>query len=40
MEILEASVEAMKEYEERKTIPLKSPEEIKRYFNNLMNENY
>lgn len=38
-EILEASKEALKEYEEGKTISLKSPEEIKRFFNNLMNEN-
>lgn len=38
-EILEASKEALKEYEEGKTISLNSPEEIKKYFNNLMNEN-
>lgn len=38
-EILEASKEALKEYEEGKTISLSSPEEIKKYFNNLMNEN-
>ncbi len=38
-EILEASKEALKEYEEGKTISLKSREEIKRFFNKLMNEN-
>lgn len=38
-EILEASKEALKEYEEGKTISLKSPEEIKKFFNNLVNEN-
>lgn len=38
-EILEASKEALKEYKEGKTISLSSPEEIKKFFNNLMNEN-
>ncbi len=38
-EILEASKEALKEYKEGKTISLSSPEEIKNFFNNLMNEN-
>lgn len=35
-EILKASEEAMKEYEEGKTLSLRSPEEIKSYFNNLV----
>ncbi len=38
-EILEASNEALKEYEEGKTISLKSPEEIKRFFNEMINDN-
>ena len=38
-EILEASKAALKEYDEGKTISLKTPEEIKSFFNNLMNEN-
>jgi len=37
-EILDASRQAQKEYEEGKTISLSSPEEIKSFFNNLMNE--
>ena len=39
-EILEASNNALKEYEEGKTISLKSPEEIKSFFNEMMNDNY
>lgn len=38
-EILKASKEALKEYEEGKTVSLKSPEEIKRFFNEMMNDN-
>lgn len=38
-EILEASKQALKEYEEGKTISLSSPEEIKKFFINLVNEN-
>jgi hypothetical protein len=38
-EILEASNGALKEYEEGKTISLKSPEEIKSFFNEMMNDN-
>ena len=38
-EILEASKLALKEYEEGKTISLKSPEEIKGFFNKMMNDN-
>ena len=38
-EILEASNNALKEYEEGKTISLKSPEEIKSFFNEMMNDN-
>ena len=39
-EILEASKEALKEYEEGKTISLESPEEIKKFFNEMMNDNH
>ena len=38
-EILEASKAALKEYEKGKAISLKTPEEIKNFFNNLRNEN-
>ena len=38
-EILKASEDASREYEEGKTISLSSPQEIKSYFNDLMNEN-
>jgi hypothetical protein len=38
-ELLEASKEALKEYEEGKTISLKSPEEIKKFFNEMLNDN-
>ena len=37
-EILRASEEAMREYEEGKTISVQSPEELKNFFNKLMNE--
>jgi hypothetical protein len=39
-EILEASEEALKEYKEGKTISLKSPEDIKNFFNEIMNDNH
>ena len=39
-EILEASEEALKEYKEGKTISLKSPEDIKNFFNEMMNNNH
>jgi hypothetical protein len=39
-EILKASEEALKEYEEGRTVSLKSPEEIKKFFNEMMNDNY
>lgn len=39
-EILKASKEALKEYEEGKTISLKSPEEIKKFFNEMINDNH
>lgn len=38
-EILEASREALKEYEEGKTVALKSPEEIKAFFDEVLNDN-
>ncbi|MBA2760998.1 MAG: hypothetical protein H0U39_03380 [Segetibacter sp.] len=37
-EILTASEEAMKEYEEGKSISLKTPQEIKKYFTEIFNE--
>jgi uncharacterized protein (DUF488 family) len=37
-EILIASEEAMKEYEEGKSISLKTPQEIKKYFTEIFNE--
>ncbi len=37
-EILTASEEAMKEYEEGKSISLKTPHEIKKYFTEIFNE--
>ncbi len=37
-EILTASEEAMKEYEEGKLISLKTPQEIKKYFTEIFNE--
>ncbi len=39
-EILKASKVALKEYEEGKTISLKSPEEIKIFFNEMINDNH
>lgn len=39
-EILEASEEALKEYKEGKAISLKSPEDIKNFFNEIMNDNH
>ncbi len=38
-EILDASEQAMKDYEEGKTISLNSPEEMKKFFNDLLNDN-
>lgn len=38
-EILKESKEALKEYEEGKAVSLKSPEEIKRFFNEMLNDN-
>lgn len=39
-EILEASEEALKEYKEGKTISLKSPEDIKNFFNEMTTINF
>jgi hypothetical protein len=39
-EILKASAEATKEYEEGKTVSLKSPEEIEKFFNSFINDNH
>ena len=38
-EILEASEEALQDRKEGKTITLKTPEEIKKYFTNILDEN-
>ncbi len=37
-ELYEASEEAMKEYKEGKSITLNTPEEIRKYFTDIMNE--
>lgn len=37
-ELYEASEEAMKEYKEGKSITLSTPEEIRKYFTDIMNE--
>jgi len=39
-EILKASEEALKEYREGKTVSFKSPEEIKKFFNEMINDNH
>ncbi len=38
-ELLKASEEALKEYREGKTVSFKSPEEIKKFFNEMISDN-
>lgn len=39
-ELLKASEEALKEYREGETVSFKSPEEIKKFFNEMINGNH
>lgn len=39
-ELLKASEEALKEYREGKTVSFKSPDEIKKFFNEMINDNH
>jgi len=39
-ELLKVSEEALKEYREGKTVSFKSPEEIKKFFNEMINGNH